>query len=70
MEKGDQHDGHAAYLAAQEHVNDLIRDSERSRQQAEVRPQRRIALTLPRFATRRKPKTYRPGGADAQRARA
>jgi hypothetical protein len=62
--------GTLAYLAAQEHVNDLIREAERSRQQAEVRPGRRIALTLPRFVTRREPKTYRPGRAGAQRARA
>jgi hypothetical protein len=62
--------GTLAYLAAQEHVNDLIREAERSRQQADVRPRRRIALALPRLVTRRKPETYRPGRADAQRARA
>jgi hypothetical protein len=62
--------GSVAYLAAQEHVNDLIREAERDRQQAEIRPRSRIALTLPRFAIRWMPKTYRRGPANTARARA
>jgi hypothetical protein len=62
--------GTVAYLAAQEHVNDLIRDAELARRHAEVRSRSRVALTLPSFAARWMPKTRRPRRAAAARAQA
>jgi hypothetical protein len=60
--------GTVAYLAAQEHVNELIREAEHTRGQAEFTPRRRIALSLPRFSIRRAPRTYRPDPANTARA--
>ena len=58
-----------AYLAAQEHVNDLIREASRNPSDAEIRPRRPIVLTLPRLLTRRLRSVYRPDAANAARAR-
>jgi len=44
------------YMAAREHINDLIREAERYNRAAEVCPPRRITLHLPRFLTRRAPR--------------
>jgi len=44
--------GTIAYMAAQEHTNDLRRAADRYRVSAEVRPPRRIRFALPRFLTR------------------
>jgi hypothetical protein len=41
------------YLAAQEHIKDLVREAERYNLAAEVSPPRRITLTVPRFLSRR-----------------
>lgn len=41
------------YLAAQEHVNDLLREAESSRRAAESRPTRRVKISLPRLFRRR-----------------
>ena len=41
------------YLAAQEHVADLLREAEHSRRAAEVRPSRRSTLATPRRFARR-----------------
>ena len=46
--------------AAREHINDLIREAERSRRCAEVRGQRHIKLALPRRVTRRAPRRDLP----------
>jgi hypothetical protein len=40
-------------LAAQEHTNDLLREAERNRRAAEVRPTRRSTLATPRRFARR-----------------
>jgi len=47
-------------LAAREHINDSIREAERSRRCAEVRGQGRIKLALPRRVARRAPRTDLP----------
>ena len=62
--------GTLAYLAAQEHVNDLMREAERARSHEGVRPRSRIAVALSRIARRRTPETYRPAPAKTARARA
>ena len=41
------------YMAAQEHVNDLIREADRYRLSSDARRPRRIAFTLPRVLTLR-----------------
>ena len=41
------------YLAAREHINDLLREAEHSRRAAEVRPSRRSTLATPRRFARR-----------------
>jgi len=41
------------HLAAQEHINDLLREAEHSRRVAEVRPSRRFTLWSPRRFARR-----------------
>jgi hypothetical protein len=45
------------YLAAKEHINDLMREAERSRRAAEVGSPRRVRLSIPRVFTRRVPRT-------------
>ena len=45
------------YIVAQEHINDLMRDAERSRRGAEARSPRRVRLSIPRVFTRRVPRT-------------
>ncbi|MDQ2895110.1 MAG: hypothetical protein M3Y09_05610 [Actinomycetota bacterium] len=45
------------YLAAREHINDLLRDAEHSRHVAETRRRPRIRLALPRLTARRTPRT-------------
>jgi hypothetical protein len=62
--------GTVAHLAAQEHVNDLVREAERQRQQAQVRPRSSIALALPRFAAARLRRSYRVDAGNPSRARA
>lgn len=47
---------HLTYLAAREHINDLVRDADRRRQTAQTRPPRRLALPLPRMLARRSPR--------------
>ena len=44
-------------LAAQEHINDLLRDSRDARRHADVRRRRRIRFTAPRLLTRRARRT-------------
>ncbi len=39
-------------LAAQEHINDLIREAQRGRPVTEVRARRRVRLSLPRLIAR------------------
>ena len=41
------------YLAAQEHINDLMRDAERRRRVVEARAPRRVRLSIPRVFARR-----------------
>jgi len=41
------------YLAAQEHINDLLREAKHSRRAAEVRRSRRSTLATPRRFARR-----------------
>jgi hypothetical protein len=41
------------HLAAQEHLNDLLREAEHGRRVAEVRPSRRFTLWSPRRFARR-----------------
>jgi hypothetical protein len=41
------------YLVAQEHINDLLREADRNRRAAEVRPSRRSTLAAPRRFARR-----------------
>jgi hypothetical protein len=45
------------YLIAQEHINDLMRDAERRRRVAEVRPLGRLRLSFPRVFARRAART-------------
>jgi len=47
-------------LAARERINDLTRESERSRRCTEVRGQGRIKLALPRRVARRAPRADLP----------
>ena len=42
------------YVAAQEHINDLMRSAERRRRVAEVRAPRRVRLSIPLLARRRR----------------
>ena len=42
-----------SYLAAEEHINDLLREAEHSRRAAEVRRSRRSTLATPRRFARR-----------------
>jgi hypothetical protein len=44
---------HLTYLAAREHINDLMRDADRRRIAAEARPPRRLAIWIPRVLARR-----------------
>ena len=46
-----------AYVAAQEHINDLMRDAERRRRVAQARAPRRIRLSIPRLFARRVART-------------
>ena len=41
------------YLAAREHVNDLLREAERNRRAADVPAPRRLTLSIPRPFARR-----------------
>lgn len=45
------------YLAAREHINDLMRDAERGRRVAEARCPRRIRFPIPRVFARRAART-------------
>jgi hypothetical protein len=45
------------YIVAQEHINDLTRDAERSRRAAEANSPRRVRLPLPRVFKRSFPRT-------------
>jgi hypothetical protein len=45
------------YLAAQEYINDLMRDAERRRRVAEARAPRRVRLSIPRLFARRVART-------------
>lgn len=42
------------YLAAQEHINDLLREARRSQQSAQLRRKRRLTFALPRLRVSRR----------------
>ena len=44
------------YIAAQEHINDLLRNAERHHRAAEARSPRRVRLSVPRVFARRVPR--------------
>ena len=47
---------HLTYLAAREHINDLVRDADRRRVAADARSARRLGLSIPRVLIRRSPR--------------
>jgi hypothetical protein len=53
------------YLAAREHINELMRDAERRRRIAGARSPRRVRLSIPRVFARRAPKSVQPGSPGA-----